>query len=403
MKSLDFSRYALSVCVATAMLAGCGGSQPPIGAPFSLSAAQLGAERKSTSGTYSVLYNFKGVSDGAFPRAGLLNVGSTLYGTTPSGGAYGEGAVFRIKTDGSENVLYSFKGTDGRHPVADLIAVSGTLYGTTRDGGAYGKGTVFSITTGGQDERVLHDFGDGTDGAYPYAGLIDVDDTLYGTTAYGGAKGAGTIFWYDLRHGGHYHMLYGFGKTVTDGRYPEAGLILVPGTLYGTTYEGGAHDKGTVFRINLPDTEEVLYSFGEGTDGFHPRAGLIDVRGTLYGTTRHGGRHYHDGTVFSITTDGTEKVLHVFGELPDGYDPDAGLIDVSGTLYGTTAYGGAYSSHGTIFSITTGGTEKVLHSFGEGTDGQIPVASLIDASRTLYGTTSEGGANRKGTVFSITP
>jgi uncharacterized repeat protein (TIGR03803 family) len=192
-------------------------------------------------------------------------------------------------------------------------------------------------------------------------------------------------------------------------------LIDVGGALYGTTQDGGAcpfgGSCGTVFSITPEGSEKVLHSFGKGSDGAVPQAGLIDVAGTLYGTTVAGGEYggeYGYGTVFSITTSGTEKVLHSFGKGSDGKEPFAGLIDVNGTLYGTTSAGGAqdkascYSlSCGTVFSITPQGSEKVLHSFGKGSDGQFPRADLTYENGRLIGTTSNGGTYRYGTVFAL--
>jgi uncharacterized repeat protein (TIGR03803 family) len=276
--------------------------------------------------------------------------------------------------------------------------VSGTLYGTTVLGGAYGYGTVFSITTGGT-EKVVHSFGYGSDGTYPAAGLINVGGTLYGTTQGGGKYGLGTVF--SIPTGGTEKVLYSFrGKP--DGHQPLAArLIAVGSTLYGTTYYGGAYDAGTVFSITTSGgADKVLHSFGKATDGSSPEAGLIrDVSGTLYGTTAGGGA-YKAGAVFSITTGGVEKILHSFSGT-DGSYPFAALIDVARTLYGTTYYGGANKA-GTVFSITTSGTERVLHSFGGGTDGTLPDADLINVGGTLYGTTSgDGMYGRGGTVFSI--
>ncbi len=152
-----------------------------------------------------------------------------------------------------------------------------------------------------------------------------------------------------------------------------------------------------------------------------PHAGLVDVSGTLYGTTENGGAYYNScgngvacGTVFSITTAGKEKALHSFGygEETDGCLPLAALVNVKGTLYGTTSGCGEYkiseSGNGTIFSVTTGGKEQVLHSFTGGNgDGWHPEAGLIDVSGTLYGTTVGGGTGYgsygNGTVFAVTP
>jgi uncharacterized repeat protein (TIGR03803 family) len=206
-------------------------------------------------------------------------------------------------------------------------------------------------------------------------------------------------------------------------------LINVNGTLYGTTTEDGAklgHSHlccGTVFSVTTAGKEQVLYKFAGGpADGGSPVADLIDVNGTLYGTTAYGGSSGCEsadcGTVFSVTTAGKEEVLHSFTGDSDGATPSAGLINVNGTLYGTTAYGGGSVfcnggiGCGTIFSVTTTGAEQVLHTFAGGSaDGANPLADLIDGKGTLYGTTECGGPkcgrtvglHGCGTVFAFTP
>ncbi len=303
-------------------------------------------------------------------------------------------ALPRIGTDTSSfQVLYSFgvASSDGREPFAGLINVNGTLYSTTADGGPIGGGTVFSIGTAGT-EQVLFSFG-GTvrsDGAHPLASLIDVNGTLYGTTESGGTQRHGTVF--SISTSGKERVLHGFGH-IPDGAHPFGSLTNVGGTLYGTTERGGAYSKGgTVFSVSTSGKERVLHSFGSDSDGRAPFAGLIEMEGRLYGTTSSGGK-FGCGTVFSISTTGKEKVLYSFGSLPDGRLPRASLINVNGTLYGTTYEGGAYGSplsggDGTVFSISKTGKEHVLHSFGSGSDDGNPRASLIDVNGTLYGTTS---------------
>ena len=146
-------------------------------------------------------------ADGAHPLGGLISDGAgNLYGTTYGNdgyNGYGYGTVFELtRTNGGwrEKVLHIFNGTDGAGPRASLILdAAGNLYGTTVGGGTYGYGTVFELTPiagGGWTERVLHNFNnDGTDGAYPYGGLIfDGAGNLYGTTAWGGTYGNGTVF-----------------------------------------------------------------------------------------------------------------------------------------------------------------------------------------------------------------
>ncbi|MGB8907161.1 MAG: choice-of-anchor tandem repeat GloVer-containing protein [Candidatus Cybelea sp.] len=418
--------FALVVSAASALLAACGGPQPPIGVAGAMSQSYATGDGRH----YKVLHSFNG-QDGEAPLASLSDVNGTLYGTTSIGGANGDGVVFSITADGEENVLHSFgplSGSDGVYPAAALLDVNGTLYGTTADGGnpTTGGGTLFSVTTSGT-ERVLHDFGEHpTSPSFPAASLIDVNGTLYSTSDWGGRhRYTGTAFSVGTR--GRVHMLYSFASYPGDGYFPSTGVIDVNGTLYGTTYIGGVYGTrcpycpgdGTIFSLSLAGTEHVLHSFGHRSDGVSPEAPLINVRGILYGTTFGGGAH-RDGTVFSIDTTGAEKVLYSFKGGTDGANPAAGLVDVHGTLYGTTQWGGRASSActsplgnsgcGTIFSLQLNGSgEHVLHRFGIGSDGQTPVAGLLYVNGTLYGTTSRGGAGPCyhgagcGTVFALTP
>ena len=323
----------------------------------------------------------------------------------------------------ADNVLHSFKndGTDGNYPYAGLIFdAAGNLYGTTSAGGTNSAGTVFELTPAGGGtwtEKVLHNFGSGTDGKTPYAGLIfDAAGNLYGTTLAGGTNGAGTVFELTPAGGGTWteKVLWSFGNG-TDGYSPSGSLIFdAAGNLYGTTQYGGTSISGTVFELTPAAggtwTEKVLWSFGSGADGAYPPDGLIfDAAGNLYGTAYHGGAHGY-GTVFELTPAGggtwTEKVLWSFGNGMDGGYPESGLIfDAAGNLYGTTFSKGS-DGGGTVFELTpaAGGTwtEQVLHNFGSGTDGAKPYAGLVlDAAGNLYGTTYLGGSYGGGTVFRL--
>ena len=244
---------------------------------------------------------------------------------------------------------------------------------------------------------------DGTDGKEPDASLIDVDGTLYGTTYGGGAKDAGTAF--KISTSGAQSVLHNF-KGGMDGALPVASLLNVNGMLYGTTVNGGGpSDEGVVFAIASSGGESIVHRFTGAGDGANPYAGLTDVNGTLYGTTAGGGTA-SQGTVFTIAASGAESVIYSFGtSSADGATPVAGLIDIDGTLYGTTAYGGGNCGSygcGTVFKITTSGAEKVLYSFKGGDDGSMPSAALTAVKGTLYGTTVQGGTANDGTVFKIT-
>jgi uncharacterized repeat protein (TIGR03803 family) len=179
------------------------------------------------------------------------------------------------------------------------------------------------------------------------------------------------------------------------------------GNLYGTTSAGGNGGQlcnfgcGTVFEISSGGSETVLYAFAGESDGAEPVAGLLmDSSGNLYGTASGGGYDY--GTVFELAPDGSLTVLHSFGGGSDGALPYAGVIaDKAGNLYGTTWEGGS-SNRGTVFKISTDGTETILHAFTDGSDGAGPAASLvIDGSGNLYGTTRYGGTPNLGTIFRI--
>jgi uncharacterized repeat protein (TIGR03803 family) len=377
------------------------------------------------AGTESVLYSFaSGTGDGANPQAGLITDASgNLYGTTQAGGANSKGTVFKLTPNGvggyTESVLHSFVGSDGANPGAPLIMdANGNLYGTTVYGATNNNGTVFKLTadgSGGYTESTLYSFAVDTNGGNSQSALIiDKNGNLYGTNFDGGVNGVGTVFKLTPNGTGGYteSVLHSF--IGSDGAYPPAGLIIdTNGNLYGTTQAGGANSKGTVFKLTPNGvsgyTESVLHSF-VGSDGAYPTTSLItDTNGNLYGTTNGGGANAK-GTVFKLTLDGsgsyTESVLYSFGTGTDGANPNASLIaDTSGNLYGTTQAGGT-NNNGTVYKLTpssSGGyTESVLYSFSTGSDGASPAASLFtDAFGNLYGTTYVGGTNNSGTIFKI--
>jgi uncharacterized repeat protein (TIGR03803 family) len=231
-----------------------------------------------------------------------------------------------------------------------------------------------------------------------------VGGTLYSTTLFGGAKSEGEVF--SITRSGTEKVVYSFndGGGRIDGINPYGGLLHVGGNLYGTTYNGGTDDEGTVFKVTKSRTEKVLYSFKAGNDGSRPFASLIKVGSTLYGTTLTGGANGY-GTVFKVSKAGAERVIYTFqGQAAgDGSSPQGALLDVDGTLYGTTQGGGA-SGYGTVFKVTPAGAETVIYSFqGTSGDGANPQAGLIKVGGSLYGTTYKGGASGNGTVFAIKP
>ena len=355
------------------------------------------------------LYSFAGGNDGSTPLSSLIeDKMGNLYGTTVSGGVgggcadFGCGVVFKITPKNAESVLYSLcsqpRCSDGQNPnSAVLAAAHGNLYGTTPGGGAHGYGAVFMLSRDGA-ETVLYSFQGADDGENPQAPLIaDKQDNLFGTTAIGGTNGGGVVF--QLTPQGVESVLHSFSGG-NDGAGPLAGLVFdKSGNLFGTTSRGGPNNAGTVFEITPSGTETVLYAF---TNDANPQASVIvDKQGNLFGTTLFGGK-YGAGTVFKCALDGTETDLYSFAGGKDGADPQSSLIaDSNGNLYGTTSAGGA-NGRGTVFRLSPGGKETVLYAFTGGSDGEYPSAGLVaDRKGNLFGTTSAGGAASVGTVFEL--
>jgi len=285
--------------------------------------------------TENILYTFcrnenSGCKDGGSSHEGLTYAGaaggqtydgtSPLYGTTEGGGANGNGTLFALTpenggTKWKERVLYSFCSqnncTDGRNPNTPLFLDSlGNFYGTTPYGGQFAQGTVFEITPNGTaySESVLYSFcaqSQCVDGENPFSGVVmDGAGNLFGTTDYGGSVAKGALF--ELSPNGSqwtYNVLQSFDGS--DGEFPYSDLIIdADGNLFGTTAQGGAHERksGTVFEFN--GGLQTLYSFcslSKCADGKLPLGGVIeDSTGNLFGLTS-GNVHDRDSTLYELS------------------------------------------------------------------------------------------------------
>src|SRR5258708_5065837 len=361
----------------------------------------------------------------------ISDASGNLYGTTEFGGASTFGTVFELSPQAgggwTQTVLHSFTASDGSNPWAAVIFdAAGNLYGTTRSGGIHSFGTVFKLSPqagGGWTQTVLHNFNaTSTDGQDPIGGLIlDSAGNLYGTTELGGAYGKGTAFELLPQAGGAYRekVLHSFGNG-TDGQIPVATLMFdAAGNLYGTTAAGGTNGGGTVFELSPQSgggwRETRLANFSAaGSNPNGPNGAMVfDLAGNLYTTTYFGG-FFSGGAVVELSPKAgggyTAKVIHSFGGTNDGLNPYAGLtLDSSGNLYGTTQGGFSSTgrSQGEVFELSpkTGGgfSETVLYRFStSGSDGGVPYGGVIlDAAGNLYGTTSSGGSFIHGTVYQI--
>jgi len=280
-----------------------------------------------------------------------------------------------------------------------------------------------------QTFSIIHNFTGGAEGASPFAGLVmDAAGNLYGTTAFAGSYGAGTVF--ELKHSGSawvLNPLYNF-LGGQDGIMPYyGGVTFAPdGTLFGTTAQGGTNTEGcgdsgcgTAFHLTpqpdppvtlLPSwNEDIIHNFSAYNDGWWPSSAVVfDSTGALYGTTLEGSSSF--GTIWKMTPSGggwTEQVLTTFsGAAGDGMYPYWGLTpDSAGNFYGTTNQGGAYS-WGTIYELSPSGgqwSKTILYSFTNGSDGGLPIGGVVfDRWGNLFGATTERDSGG-GTIYELSP
>jgi uncharacterized repeat protein (TIGR03803 family) len=245
----------------------------------------------------------------------------------------------------------------------------------------------------------LHSFG-GPDGAKPMARLLlGRDGNFYGAASQGGANDKGAI--YKITPSGSFSMLHSFAGS--DGAQPAAGLVEGrDACFYGTTARGGASEDGVVFKIAPAGPLTVLYSFTGGFDGSSPNAALVQGRdGIFYGTTYTGTRN-DDGSVFSISASGEFSPLCWFEGGLKGANPCGALVEGGGGFYYGTASNIKEQGSGAIFKVNASGVMTTLYGFA-GMDGACPTCALVlGRDGDLYGTTHEGGKGRCGTVFKIT-
>ena len=384
------------------------------GTTYGGGSASLGVVYKvNKDGTgFTKLVNFTGRATGGWPYAGVIEGSDgALYGTTYEGGPAGLGVLYKVNKDGTGfTKLVDFTGSaTGSTPRAGVIEGSdGALYGTTHRGGATGPtgfGVAYRVKKDGTGFTKLIDFTGKDTGTWPLGGVIEGSDgALYGTTYTGGSAHLGVVY-RASKDGTGFAKLVDFTSSATGGS-PRAGVIEgSDGALYGTTYTGGAVDKGVVYRVNKNGTGFTkLVNFTGSTTGSFPEAGVIEGSdGALYGTTAWGGSADR-GAVYKVNKDGTgfRKLVDFTGGVM-GWYPHAGVIEGSdGALYGTTFWGGP-SSQGVVYKVSKDGTGfTTLAGFMGSATGDLPYAGVIEGSDgTLYGTTSSGNVAELGVVYKV--
>jgi len=357
----------------------------------------------NASPDYTDIYEFTGTeSDGNAPVYSTLTLlDDTFYGVTYYGGSNDYGVVFKVNMDGGDfTILHLFTGgLDGRGPDCSLIPQDDILYGTTAYGGSsHDRGTIFTIDTNGNNYAILHAFMISTsDGSHPYTHVILSGTNLYGTTYGGGANDKGVLYKMNTNSTG-FTIIHSFGDT-GDGSYLMSAPLLLNGVLYGTTYSGGANDKGIIYKVNIDGSNyTILHDFSNGAYSY---SDLLLSGNTLYGTTYYGGSN-NKGTIFKIDTDGNNfSIIKNFAGGADGRTPVSSLIISDDSLAGMTMHGGAYSN-GVIYRVGFDGTGYTnLHEFagGAGDGAQPEYGTLLEDAGYYYGMTKYGGANDKGVIF----
>lgn len=358
----------------------------------------------SAQAQWTRLYSFTNGPAGARPYGNIVLSGDTLYCATTTDGGSGNGTLFAINADGSNPRALA----SPSEMLMGGVLLHGSKFFTTGGSGTAGYGSVVSMNTDGSGITTLHNFlSQITDGAYPQGGLVASGSMLYGATSQGGVGHTdnGTIF-ATTTNGGSHTILHTFDGSIGAGeKNPSASPTVVGSKLFGTVGDGGPGGKGVVYSMDTDGTDySVVKSFAGGTvDGAYPSGPLLISGSTLYGMTSYGGAS-DEGTIFSISTNGADfTLLHSFAySLTDGVTPVAGSLTLSpidNKLYGMTGNGGA-NNGGMIFAVNTDGSDYTnLWDFSLWGNPQDLV--LSDDGTTLYGTTQYGGDNYAGEVFEL--
>lgn len=400
------------------------------GASFYGGAQDSGTIYKVTpAGVSSVVVNFNGTGgavNGRFPNCKLVSVGGLIWGSTTKGGVSDRGTIFKLNPATGETVtLIEFigngTGPKGDNPQGGLAGDgAGNLWGVTFAGGSTDRGTIFKINMAtGVMTTVLEFTGvSGVKGMNPLAGLVnDGVGNFWGTTQLGGASNAGTVFKVNIASGVLTPVVE-FPSTGSTPRTPKSELVSDgAGNFWGTSYQGGAGNFGTIFKVNINTgtlTNVVEFTGTTGAAlGNHPSPELAsDGLGNFWGTCYQGGTGSpNSGTIFKVNiATGTLTTILSFAtaSAPGAENPSAGLTaDGAGNFWGTTQ--GSFSSPGgTVFKINIGSgvlTFQTLFKNGlsDGLAGEPHNPLVTDNAGSLWGTTYAGPGTGPGTIFKVNP
>jgi len=361
------------------------------------------------TGIYTLLHEFNTAAHGGKPYGRLYQASDgDLYGMASTGGLNGDGILFKYDPDIDLFVLrISFDGIDGASPNGNLVEYEGFLYGMTTEGGANNEGTLFRYDKIANQITRLADFYGDDYGRYPYGSLtLYQDGMLYGQTFSGGQNDMGVMFKYNTNNL-TYLKCFDFGQSAEGAMNVSSLLLGNDGWAYGTTWDGGQYNGGTIYRINPADRQfENLYDFDIYTYGGNPTSGLIQAAdGYFYGTTPYGGTV---GAGILYRFDVNNKIVTVLEDLitpSEGSRPSGPPVQASnGYLYGLTSQGGAMGDGALYRFNLSNSTYTKLANFQDAASGSRPEGSLVEAANgKLYALANEGGQFGYGTLFEYDP
>ncbi|MBE9484977.1 MAG: T9SS type A sorting domain-containing protein [Bacteroidetes bacterium] len=354
---------------------------------------------------FYVRYSFDGPT-GSFPLGSFIEYQDNLYAMAANGGVADKGVLLRYDhIANTVDILVDLYGVDyGEYPDGSLtIGPEGKLYGQVFGGGKYGLGIMFNYNTANSTFTKCFDFGQSDDGTNNYSSLMmGSDGWVYGTTAYGGEHGAGTIFRIHPSDR-QFESLYAFDMTSYGGT-PLSGLMQASdGYYYGVTPYGGSVNFGVIYRFNASNgLLTVLEDLITLTEGMEPSGTPVQASdGFLYGLTNKGGA-MGDGALYKFNLSNSTYAKQVdFQGAASGSHPVGSLVEAAnGKLYALAAHGGQFG-YGTLFEYDPlGGTFFALVQFDGLSKGALPVGTLLEfEDNKLYGMCTNGGVNDAGTIF----
>lgn len=336
---------------------------------------------------------------------GIILSNDTIFLTTQEMGRHQGGVISVVDTVGnSATALHHFGFVaDGFWPKTGLIRGSDArLYGTASVGGPDGNGVVFSVNASGTGFFATHRFSD-AEGYEPVGELLEASNgKIYGALHFGGPINTGCIYRME-RSGALFEIVYSF-PNISLGYWPVGDLIEGPGQLLYGMFEQSSSGSG-IFRMNLDGSNFTVLKYWAPGELGGPRSALRLYRGYLYGFSWGGGSQNRGG-IFRIRTDGTGyQAMHEFNDANGAFPMESPVVGrADGKIYGTTSQGGA-NSYGTLFSIDTSGAGfTTLHEFNFDADGAYPQGQLIQGSDgLLYGATALSTVGGGSTIFRINP